>query len=217
MMQPVCVVARLAGRAKSLPHLDTLLEWVAFRRERGIAPPPVTPGEVRRIKIPLQRSRCERYWLCSDPEHVVSRLETDHVHYRFPLVPALQYGSEEIKAVSISGGARKSRRLPVQMLQVVGGKVVWWAIGDAEGILDHLAQVTHIGGMRAHGLGEVASWAVEPCESWGDGFPVIRDGVPLRALPADTPGVSAQHGGTGLDVIDGPRWMRLLAEPTAPR
>lgn len=66
-----------------------------------------------------------------------------------------------------------------------------------------LALVTHLGKRRAVGLGRVERWEVLPCEPW-EGFPVLRDGRPLRPLPTDWPGLVEYD--LGLRTLSYPYW-----------
>jgi CRISPR type IV-associated protein Csf3 len=77
----------------------------------------------------------------------------------------------------------------------------WYCIGEPVATEGLLALVSHVGKKRSVGDGAVERWEVVRCEPWV-GFPVVRDGYPLRALPIDWPGVT-----------DADRAMRVLTPP----
>ena len=94
-----------------------------------------------------------------------------------------------MRRVQINAGAQKSYRIPLHLTLMRDNRLVWYAMGDADRIAFLLQLVLHLGKRRAVGHGRVMRWAVEPCEPW-PGFPVLRDGQPLRPLPLDWPGLA---------------------------
>ena len=99
---------------------------------------------------------------------------------------------KRFKRINIAAGAQKSYRLPLETQHLKDDALRWWCIGDRDEISELLSLVGYLGKRRGVGLGAVLSWSVEPCTPWGDGFPVVRDGWPLRPLPHDWPGISSR-------------------------
>lgn len=189
-MTPLHVVAHLAGPV-CLPTrhlaLDGLLAWAIAARD-GLAPPAVA-SDCKPIEIPIAREPDGRFHLCSHGCCEVEGYEHRWLNRRFPLTEAQEMGCPKLRRVLLKGGPCKSYRLPLETLWMVDDRVEWWCLGDSDAIAKLLDEVGYIGKKRATGLGKVASWAVEPCAPWGDGFPVVRDGAPLRPLPLDWPGL----------------------------
>lgn len=187
-MTPLRVQARLLG-AICLPNgplaLDGLLTWAEASR-RGL-PPPANAGDCTSLPIPLAQER--GIWLASFGAYEVDEREGDWTNRRFPLPEAQDMGDVKMRRVMLSAGPSKSYRLPRERLHLTDDIVTWWAIGDADPVRDLLGEVNYLGKRRAVGLGKVREWIVEPCDSW-EGFPVLRDGMPLRSLPLDWPSVS---------------------------
>lgn len=169
-------------------HFDGLLGAAVALRDQ--LPPPIDASAIVEIDLPLARER--GVWLASASESVVELRELRHINRRFPLDVAQIMGARSIKTIDIKAGASASERIPVDVQHMERDELTWWCIGDAEQIRALLALVHHVGRKRGVGFGEVApsGWSVEACEPWGDGFPVLRDGEPLRNLPADWPGLS---------------------------
>ena len=102
----------------------------------------------------------------------------------------------------------------VQPAHLVDDRVVWYAVGDPEGVCCLLPWITHLGKRRGVGLGRVGRWTVEPfdpgAEGWGEGFPVERDGRATRNLPLDWEG--ARDAEQGFAVVTYPYWEREREE-----
>src|SRR6185503_291310 len=94
-----------------------------------------------------------------------------------------------VRRVQLTAGATKSYRIPVEVGYLKGARAEWYCVGDADPIRSLLCHVTHLGKKRSVGKGEIAAWIVEECDAW-KGFPIVRDGKPLRPLPLDWPGVT---------------------------
>lgn len=111
-----------------------------------------------------------------------------------------------VRAEYLAAGAQKNFRVPLDACHVVGDRLTWFLVGDRDGVGALLSLITHLGKRRGVGLGKVARWEIEPCVSWGEGFPVVLDGRPLRHLPPEWPGLEAP------DVREGnlsyPYWLR---------
>ena len=192
--------------------LDALLmACVAVRDE---LPPLVCSDESRpTIDIPIAKSTCGRVYLASCAQ-VDSWEAHDRrfVNRKFPLAEAQVLGSDQLKRIRISAGAQKSYRIPEMVAYPAGGEIRWYAVGHADEVAKLLTLLTHIGHRRAVGRGRVRSWSVGPCSAW-DGFPVVRDGGPLRTLPVDWPGLVDPQ--LGERVLSPPYWERWRREVCA--
>lgn len=172
--------------------LDALLGFAIVDRE-GIAPAIREDAIVDLspwLDRVLERSACGRLYLASAGVVSVEARELRYIHRRFPVDVAQQPTGREMRRLHLSAGPAKSYRIPYERMHLVGDCVTWWCVGERDGIADLLASITHLGRKRAVGNGRVASWSVEPCDAWADGFPVAHEGRPLRNLPADWPGLA---------------------------
>lgn len=138
------------------------------------------------VEIPVQRSECNRFHLASLAQFDIEKRSSSFTNKRFPMREAQTIST--VSRVQESTGPSKGFRIPREHLHV--DKLEWFCIGSRELITDLLADVTALGKKRGVGMGEVVvgSWRVDPIDPW-DGFPVLRDGVPLRPLPQDWPGL----------------------------
>lgn len=186
-MTPLHVVAHVRGAVMaSSAHLmlDALLASAVATRD-AIPPEPIVD-----IDIPIARSGCGRVRLCSagqsrDDEHALR-----YLYKRFPLAEAQLLGTG-IKRVNMASGPSRSYRIPQDTTHLVDDQIEWWAIGDAREVEALLVGwIGYLGRKRGVGLGKVAHWHVEECAPWGDGFPCVRDGQPMRPLPVDWPGLA---------------------------
>lgn len=186
-MSPLRVTALVPGQI-ALPNgplaLDSLLACQVALRD-GL-PPPSSAADCVPIQIPVQLEPGGRFHLCSFSEGGLTEFDIRYVNRRAPTEAYVEFGVPG--RVQINGGPDKSYRIPLEVGHVAGGELVWWCVGDAEQIRQLLATVGYLGKKRNVGLGRVAGWTVEPCETW-PGFPVVRDGRPLRPLPQDWPGL----------------------------
>lgn len=213
-MIPLQVTARLAGPL-CLPYapiaLDALLGAAVCLRD-GIVPA-ATAAELVPLALPLAREPGGRFSLASCAVGEVERRALQHTHRRFPVEQAQLLG-RGMGTIKITAGAAKSYRIPREVAWLVGDRLDWWAVGEPAKVRALLALVGYLGKKRSVGLGRVAAWMVEPCASWVAGFPVLRDGRPLRPLPADYPGVEADWPRT-LGVLDLPYWLVERSVPCA--
>lgn len=167
--------------------LDALLMAAVGLRD-GL-PPPANPSECQDLPIPIARER--GVYMASWGHHEVDMREGDWTNRRFPVSEAQDLGSERFKRIQLGAGPTKSYRIPRERLYLRGERMTWWAVGDAAGVRELLGWIHYVGKRRAVGLGRVHAWTVEEVEPWGDGFPVLRDGMPTRSLPIDWPGIGA--------------------------
>lgn len=186
---PLRITARL-GSGTALPYgplaLDGLLAWAVAAREGFLAP---TDG-YREIEIPIAREPGGgRFHLCSFSVGEVVASDATWINRRFPVAEAQMLGEPGFKRIQINAGAQKSYRIPLELQHFRDQTLTWFAVGDADLVAELLQLVFHLGKRRAVGHGQVREWTVERCETW-TGFPVVRDGQPLRPLPLDWLGLS---------------------------
>lgn len=185
--------------------LDAVLMAAVAIRDR-LPPPSVAVAEYGRLpelEIPLARSTCGRIYLCSQARCSLHQHETRYKNRRFPVWEAARF--TDMTRVDTGAGPQKSYRVPYSTGFVVGGVLEWYAVGDLEGIRALLALVSHVGRHRGVGQGRVERWEVEPVEPW-PGFPVVRDGAPLRPLPWAWPGVRVEECTIGHECLTPPYW-----------
>lgn len=188
---PLVVTARLVG-PMAVPRsgiaLDAMLAAAVALRD-GIPPPP----PLVRIEIPVECEPGGRFHLCSFAHPRFDCYESRYVNRRFPIEQAQAMGSEKVRSLRITAGPAKSYRIPLEAGHVEADTLVWCCVGRAEEIRALLGLVSHIGKKRSVGLGKVRAWEVEEvtaADVW-PGFPVTRDGFPLRPLPPGWPGLVA--------------------------
>lgn len=213
-MTPIEVTAHLHGQVclQNGPiALDGLLAAAVALRDQ--LPPPLSVHDIVPIEIPIQREPAGQFHLASVSHYQVEAEDLRHVNLRPPIYEAQALGEARLKRMDISAGRSKGWRIPLATMHVVEDQLRWWCIGDHQGIVDLLALVPHIGKKRAVGLGAVERWDVRPCEPW-DGFPVLRDGLPLRPLPLTWRGLS-EAADRGMANRTYPYWLRAREQPSA--
>lgn len=196
--EPLMVTANLdeAVVFQYPPALDAILARAVFDQAGGLAP--LKGGTMLRIEIPIQREPAGRFHLCSEGQFEVMAHDTRFRHKRAPLQEMARLGSAKIRRVDISGAENKSLRIPYSTKLLVGDRVTWWCMGDAARIRELLSGIHYLGALRRIGHGKLRlwdePWRVESCATW-EGFPVARDGKPLRPLPVEWSGLeSPRHG-----------------------
>lgn len=187
----MCVTARLQGqiveRSRAL-MLDSLLQAAESTR-LGLPPLDRQHQGPSDLPIPIARSACGRVFLCSQGLSTADEHELRYKNRRAPIAEMQLLGGPKLRRVNLTGGPNRSYRIPMDVLHVADDRLVWFAFGDIEATRDILVGwIGYLGHRRAVGLGRVVEWQVERCEPW-DGFPVLRDGLPLRPLPPDWPGL----------------------------
>lgn len=188
--------------------LDALLMAAVAIRDR-LPPPSVTMaehGSLPLLEIPLAKSQCERIYLCSQARPELYEHETRYKNRRFPVWESMRF--TDMTRVDTGAGMQKSYRVPYSTGFVRGGHLEWFAVGDPDGVRSLLALITHVARYRGVGQGRVDRWEVEPvCNPW-PGFPVVRDGVPLRSLPYSWPGVRVEECAIVYRALLPPYWDR---------
>jgi CRISPR type IV-associated protein Csf3 len=210
-MEPLSITATLAGPVCIPDHaiaLDALLGAAVCVRDQ--IPPATTAADCVPLAIPIERSPCGRFYLASVGSFEAEQYELRYVTKRAPIEQYQALGDDRIKTVRITAGANKSYRIPRECVHLVDDQITWWCRGDGPDIRALLEIVHHLGKKRSVGLGRVVRWQVYPCEAW-PGFPVLRDGCPLRTLPADYPGVS-EAAERSYAVLSPPYWDRTRSE-----
>ncbi len=206
-MVPLAVTAEMAGPVEwRYPvMLDGLLASVVAKQQRLV--PPRSVSEIVRIDLPIEIEPDGRFHLASEAHCSPELLaRTEYIHKRPPVAELATLTNQ--KTVNIKAGIDKAWRVPRP--GELYRTLTWWCVGKPVPIRDLLRHVTAIGGRRRHGVGRVSEWTVTDCEAW-DGFPCVRDGVPLRPLPPDWPGVDPSSR-KALRCLSYPYWLRELQE-----
>ncbi len=211
---PLRVVAHLGGRI-ALPSgplaLDALLAAAVCLRE-GVPPAPRVE-DLRPVEIPVVRATGGRFHLASFSLGAFEHFEVKFTNRRFPVEMAQAIGADSVRRIGISGGPCKTYRIPLEVGHVEQDQLQWFCVGDAAEVSALLALVHYLGKRRGVGMGRVLSWDVEEIEPWGEDFPVVREGRPLRTLPADWPGLVDPM--LGYKTITFPYWRREAEEMCA--
>ena len=172
--------------------LDALLMSAVATRD-GLEPLPKEHRGPTNLPIPVSKSECGRVFLCSQGFAAVECHESPirFKNRRFPVLEAQVMGGPKVRSINIQGGPNLSYHLPMDTVLLRDDQVRWWAVGEPQPMRDLLdGWVGFLGHRRAVGLGKVTRWQVEGVDPW-EGFPVMRDGLPLRPLPPDWPGLRA--------------------------
>lgn len=189
------------------PMLDAMLmAAVALRDDL----PPIWAGERHEIEIPIARER--GIYLTTEGQFDIEERERRHLNRKFPMLEAQMLGSPKVRSINIKGGPCKSYRIPTWTAHLRGDVMTWFGLGDVDAVRELLAFIQYVGKKRSVGLGRVDRWEVELCEVW-DGFPVLRDGRPLRPLPLDWPGLGEHR--IEPRVLSPPYWERWREEECA--
>lgn len=203
-MIPLKITATVPGPV-SLPNhrpmLDALLMAAVAVRD-GLPPPSL---EMCQIGIPVLQEQARGIYLCTEAQYVAEEYDRHWINRRFPIEEAQALGEVGFTRVLLGQGPTKSFRIPLEVCYLRDAQATWWCLGEDAPIRELLTVVTHLGKKRSVGKGEITSWSVEQCDTW-PGFPVLRDGAPLRALPLDWPGVVAAD--RGMRVLAPPYWER---------
>lgn len=147
----------------------------------------LTRDEPAPLPLPLAREPGGRFDLASFSVANFDQHQTTHFHRAFPALEAKHL--THMRGYNQANGPNKSYRIPVSIATPTDNVLTWFCIGNRKEIECLLQYCHHLGKRRGAGEGKVLRWTVEPCESWGEGFPIMRDGKPLRNLPFDHPGL----------------------------
>ena len=190
-MSSLVIVAKISGAVAMPWHptsLDSLL-MAAVAVQDNLPPLAFVPEDERKeVEIPLDRTN--GIYLCTTAIYSREVHERRWLNRRFPVAEAQMFGSPKVRRINMSAGACRSYRMPLETVHLENDEMMWFARGDLAKIEELLLSVCYIGKKRSVGLGKVLSWQVGEVEPW-DGFPVVRDGQPLRPLPLEWPGIAA--------------------------
>lgn len=208
-MKPLKITAHLYGHVllESIA-LDALLAAVVARKT-GV-PPICVAGKVE-IEIPVQKEHQGRFHLCSFGQFrkEPGSHDTRYTNRRFPAEMAARYGTEKQRSINVSAGLTKTYRIPRQISHLNDDKIDFFALGDLKEIEELLSWVKFVGKQTSVGNGKIKSWTVQECEGW-EGFPVLKEGRPLRPLPVDYNGLG--HHELAYRVLTYPYWERNREE-----
>lgn len=189
--QPLKITAWLRTNVVSDEYLplDGIIRDAAMFYHHGFKPVSLPGGELHNPDLPpramplAKRVRSEiYYYACSfaypQPWWVGEGL--DHWNKRFDF----QYSNLidfQGKRGTVNTTSARYRAYHMPVYYRTAQKVEWYCVGEKTMIEKYLALVTHIGKKRSQGWGRVARWeVVEWTEDWSE----IKEGKPMRALPA---------------------------------
>ena len=208
-MTPLRVHAAVSGPIflpEEAPRLDALLAFQVCREHGRLC---FDASQAGPVDIPLQLEPQGRFHLCSEGQYTEVASELQYT-IRRPAIEVMQrFAAPKLRRIRITAGANKAYRMPRPVSYLEDG-ITWWCSGDRGEVTRLLAAMTHLGKKRGAGLGVVDRWTIDPCEEW-EGFPVSRDGAPLRTLPVDWP--HAVGARCGFRVLTYPYWDLSKEEP----
>lgn len=213
-MQPLHVTAVLVESivCRRPPMLDGILARVIADQNHMV--PIGDPSTWPEIDIPLQKHESGAFWMCSSGYCEVEASDIGHKHRRAPWVEYARLGNAKIRRVDIATAEDKSYRIPYEKKILHQDTIEWWCIGDEARTRELLMRCHYLGKYVATGKGRVREWIVEPCEPWGKGFPILRDGKPMRPLPLDTPGLVSPFK-QAFATVRPPYWFHAAEELVA--
>lgn len=168
------------------PHLDALLEGMAARWLglpalcRSLPCPPVGS-----VPIPLALDYAVGFpvYRCSSPIFAATHDGCRRFARQFPANDVESLHPSHRGNVNLVTGPYKSWFLPIRSRLV--DRVVWFAVGDRDGVADLLGDCLAIGKVRGKGPGRVAAWTIEPADhDWSWFAPSHAGPVLMRPLPA---------------------------------
>lgn len=175
--------------------LDSLLIYMRAKLLR-LPPPSVQEaetGKIARIDIPVFKERVKtRFYYASIAYPKLVQHQTAYNRRRFPVHEAVHL--TKMNRVDTASGMQRSYNIPFSTAFIESGYLEWFVFGQPDEIRRLLAMCRNLGCYHRLGYGKVDRWEVEKCEEW-DGFPLVRDGIPLRPLPLDWPGVTSRKLG----------------------
>lgn len=213
VMTPLKVTAVMAGPVSlnfGSIALDALLASQVARRD-GLEPP-MRGQSPEQVPVPPLARHPSGFYLASwaISGDLLWSYGT-HIHRPVPADWYARLCTDKVRRVDVSSGVDKAYRVPRHRTKF--RELVWFCLGDAEQIEVLLRGVTSLGSYRRDGIGRRKEWRVELCKAW-DGFPVLREGVPLRSLPLDYPGLADGHR-TGMASLNYPYWEPMRQEMLA--
>lgn len=219
-MTPLKISAAIEGQIMGpQTRLDGLLAS-AVAQQLGMPPIGAQHGDeldrdlarLREAVAQLIKLDPSGFFWASDAQFEVEEHERRFVNRRFPVDRVVSLGSDKVKRVELGTGLSKSYRIPTRACFLRDDSISWFVTGNQSQIVPLLASVTHLGKKRSLGLGKVLQWHYKPIEPW-QGFPIMRDGRPLRALPTDYQGLVEFR--TAMSVLSFPYWRFQDERPCA--
>jgi hypothetical protein len=212
------VKCRLMGEGfagRRAPQLDALL--AILLAQRVSAQPEGDPRDWPLPDIPIAKSACGRFFLCSSGEFEVEEHDEFIMGRRAPWIEYARFGDASITRVNISVAEDKSYFAKKELAIPKDDLVTWYALGHIESVRAILSGCHYLGKYRGSGKGRVREWEVSPKKTWGEGFPIMQCGLPLRPLPLETPGLDMGNSPQGYSTIAPPYWLKereaLVAVP----
>lgn len=197
---------------RSAPNMDALLIDLLSKREQPM--PFGEPKAWAAPPIPIAKSGCGRYYMCSSGMFEVEEHDEFIMSSHAPWHAYARLGDASISRVDTSVSEDKSMFGRHSSSILKRDTIEWFALGEIDAVRAILTDCHYVGKYRAHGHGHVREWIVERTESWGEGFPVLRDGKPTRPLPLDAPGLAPGHR-RAYHVLSPPYWLHEREELVA--
>lgn len=219
-MQPIRIQAIMQdgriGTTDSFLPLDSILaaEWMRRHHPEAYynASSHMLTNGLIDADLPFERrgQGDNWYWACSFNTEAPVHEYIMHWHKRFDdhLDKYIDFGKRRGK-IDTKSGKYKAYRMPL-VVQLFD-KLVWYAVGDPDAVLDLCQGVTHVGKKPSQGLGAVDYWTVEP---WLEDWSVARDGQITRGIPVELglpPG--AERANVRLYGIRPPYWLHQHQRP----
>lgn len=218
MMQPLRITAvmqdgRVASTESWLP-LDSILaaEWMRKYHPEAYynASSHMLTNDFITAELPFERRGTgdDWYWSCSFNNEAPLHEYVMYWHKRFDdhLEQYIDFRGRRGR-IDTKSGKYKAYRMPL-VVQLFD-RLVWYAVGNPDAVLDLCRGVTHIGKKSSQGLGAVDYWEVEPWpEDWSvtDGKKLTR-AVPLADMPPDMASHVRKYG------IRPPYWLHQHQRP----
>lgn len=209
-LQSLRVTAQVRGQIH-LPHKRMALDSLLARQVALIqhVPPASCAADCVDITIPIERDPETGIHMCSFSIGEMSDYQTRYCNRRPPIEKYCELGTGT-GVVNLSLGVEKQYRIPYSAGHLTTGMIEWLCVGYAAPIRFLLSTAHHIGKRTKISLGRVDRWQVDQVDSW-DGFPVMREGMPLRPLPLDYPGLS-DLARQGFSTLTYPYWDQTKQE-----
>lgn len=169
--------------------LDGIIRDAAMFYHHGFKPVSFPGGELRNPALPPQSMPLEKrvrsdiyYYACSfaypQPWWVAEDIKHWNKRFDFPLSNLIDFQG---KRGTVNTQSARYRAYHMPVYYKVARKIEWFCFGNKEMIEKYLALTTNIGKKRSQGWGRIAKWEVE---DWPEDWSEMKDGKPMRALPA---------------------------------
>lgn len=169
--------------------LDGIIRDAAMFYHHGFKPVSFPGGELRNPNLPTKSMPLEKrvrggiyYYACSfahpQPWWIAEGIDYWNKRFDFNLSNLINFQGKR-GTVNTQSARYRAYHMPVYYR--VARKIEWFCFGNKDMIKKYLALVTNIGKKRSQGWGRVAKWEVE---YWPEDWSEMKDGKPMRALPA---------------------------------